>query len=96
VAEKNRWNEQEMAKKLCCTQSMVSYIYQSKCLKVKILIKISNALQYHFIAAVYLSQMTVVFSLNMEDGCVISLNPLQISLKNPNDKTFSVIFQQNV
>ena len=94
IAEKNKWNEIEMAKKLHCAQSMVSYIYQRKSLKIKRLIKISHDLQYHFIAAVYLSQMVVTRSLAILDGSIISLNPLQLALKTPNDSNFSVIFQE--
>jgi len=74
---------------------MVIYIYKSKSLTLKKLIYISNALRFNFIAKAYLSQMTIVLSLNMIDGCTLNSNALQLLLKNPNDKTLSVIFQQN-
>ena len=95
VAEKNGRSEKNVAKQLHCVQSMVSYLYQSKSLKVKTLIRISDALQHHFIAEVYLSQMVIISSLNMEEDCIITLNPLQVCVKNPNNETFSMIFQQN-
>ena len=95
VAEKNNWNEQDLAKQLQCAQSMVSYLYQSKSLKIKTLIRISDVLQYHFIAKIYLSQMVIVSSLHITDGCIIMLNPLQVHLKNLNGETLTIIFQQN-
>jgi transcriptional regulator with XRE-family HTH domain len=95
VAIENKWNEQDMAKKLQCSQGTISNLYKSKSLKIKTLIQISNILQYHFIAKVYLSQMVIVSSLDIFDGCTITLNPLRISIKNQNAETYSVIFQQN-
>ncbi|MCL2247015.1 MAG: hypothetical protein FWC10_07885 [Lentimicrobiaceae bacterium] len=58
------------------------------------MIKISHDLQYHFIAAAYLSQMLMVSSLPILDGCMISLKPLQLTFKAPSDKSFSMIFQE--
>jgi len=95
VAEYKKYKLKEMASKLQCAQSMVSYIYKKKSIKVKMLIKISLLLQYNFIAATYLSQMTTVFSMNMVNGCTIRLDPLQVSLNHANNKTFSMVFQQN-
>ena len=96
VAKQKRCNEENMAKQLDFYQSNISYLYQQKSLKVKPLIRISNVLNHNLIADAYLSQMTIVSSLNMVDGCIIALHPLpQVFIKNPDDQTFSVIFKQN-
>jgi len=96
VAKKRGCNEQDMAKQLDFYQSNISYLYQQKSLKVKPLIRISNVLKHNLIAEAYLSQMAIVSSLNMVDGCIIALHPLpQVFIKNPDDETFSVIFKQN-
>ena len=89
VAVRNKWNVREMAKQLHCSTSMVIYIYKSKYLTIKKLIHISNALQFNFIAKVYLSQMTMILSLKMVDGCTLSLDSLQMHHKNPNNITIN-------
>ena len=97
IAKNRGCNEQDMANRLDRYQSNISYLYQRKSLKVKPLIRISNILKHNLIAEAYLSQMTIVSSLNMVDGCIIALHPLpQVFIKNPNDETFSVTFKQNV
>ena len=78
MAAKNKWNVREMARRLQYSPSMVIYIYKSKSLTIKKLIHISNALQFNFISKAYLSQMTVILSLKMIDGCTISLDSLQV------------------
>jgi len=78
VAKQNKWNIREMARQLNCSPSMVIYIYKNKSIKVKRLILISNILQYNFIAAVYLSQTTIAFALDIVDGCMLSLDSMQM------------------
>jgi plasmid maintenance system antidote protein VapI len=92
-AEKMKWTEMDMTKLLDCSQGTVSNLYRRKSLKVKTLIQISKALNYHFIAEVYLSQMMFTSSINMSDGCIITLNPLQVCIKNSNEEIVSLIFQ---
>jgi transcriptional regulator with XRE-family HTH domain len=87
MAENNKWNVREMARRLQCSSSLVIYIYKSKSLTLKKLIYISNALQFNFIAKAYLSQMTIILSLKMIEGCTLSLDSLQLHHKNQNDTT---------
>jgi transcriptional regulator with XRE-family HTH domain len=92
VAKRKDWYEQEVANKLGCSQGSIRFLYKHKNLKVKTLIKISNALQYHFIAEVYLSRMLIVSLTDKFDGCIILLNSQQIRILNPKDNTTSVFF----
>jgi len=94
-AKKKGWNEMDMSKLLQLSQSSISDLYMCKSLKIKKLIRISNILQYHFIAEVYLSQMNLASSQNNFDGCIIILNSQKISIMNPNDKTILMVFQRN-
>ena len=90
VAEKKGWKTQEdTAKQLNRSQGTISNWYNSKSLKVKTLIRISEDLQHHFIAEAYLSQMLIDPSLNMIEGYTIALSLQQIYIENPNDETFS-------
>lgn len=95
IAQKSNLNEHDMAKRLQCSQGRVSMLYGSKSLKLKLLISISNALQYHFIVEVYLSQMVIPVSSDKFDGCIITLNPEQIQIINPKTNTALMIFQRN-
>jgi transcriptional regulator with XRE-family HTH domain len=94
IAKKKEWNGKDMANKLHCSQGMISNLYRSKSLKVKTLIQISNALEYHFIAEIYLSQMIIASFLDMLDNCIITFNPHQIRILNANDKTIVIAFQR--
>jgi hypothetical protein len=84
-----------MAKRLYCSQGWVSMLYGSKSLKIRILIHISNALQYHLIAELYLSQMIIMPTPDTFNGCIITLNPEQIQILNPKDNTILMTFQRN-
>ena len=77
-AERKGWKQQDVAKQLGCSQSTVSDFYGSKSLKVKTLIWVSDALQYHFIAEAYLSQMLIVPFLNMINGYTITFSAEQV------------------
>jgi transcriptional regulator with XRE-family HTH domain len=95
ITKKRKLNEWELANQLQCSQGNISILYQSKSLKIKKLIQISDALQYHFIAEVYLSQMMIVSPLNILDKYLIVLNALQVRIQNPNDSTDLMTFQRN-
>jgi transcriptional regulator with XRE-family HTH domain len=95
VVKKKGWSEQDMAKQLHCSQRTVSNLYRSKSLKVKTLLQISDALQYHFIAELYLSQMIIASFLNMLDDCIITFNPHHIRILNAKDKSIVMTFQRN-
>ena len=77
-AESKGWKQQDTAKQLDCSQSTVSDLYGSKSLKVKTLIWISDALQYHFIAEAYLSQMLMVPFFNMINDYTITFSAEQV------------------
>jgi transcriptional regulator with XRE-family HTH domain len=95
IAKKNELSGRDMANKLHCSQGMISHLYKSKSLKVKTLMQISNALQYHFIAEIYLSQIITASFWDMLDNCIITFNPHQIQILNANDKTIVMVFQRN-
>jgi len=83
---------QDVAKKLQCSHGTITNLYKSKSLKVKTLIKVSEVLQYNFIAELYLSQMAIVPSLDKFDDCVISLGTQQITILNTMDKNSLMVF----
>jgi len=95
IAEQKGWSEKDIANKLQKSQSTISDLYRSKSIKIKSLIIISDIFNYHFIAEVYLSQMMIVFSTDKFDDCIISINPQQIRIFSPNDKSFLMVFQRN-
>jgi len=95
VAKKKEWSGGDLANKLHCSRGLISILYRSRSLKVKTLIQISDALQYHFIAEIYLSQMIMGAFLDTLDNCIISFNPHQIRILNANDKSILMVFQQN-
>jgi transcriptional regulator with XRE-family HTH domain len=95
IALQKRWNLIDMANLFHCTPSMISYWYACKSLKIKTLISISVALQYNFIAEIYLTQMSTDFSLNKLEDFTIFINSQQICITNSNDKTILMIFQRN-
>jgi transcriptional regulator with XRE-family HTH domain len=87
VVKQKKWREHEVAKRLDCTQGMVSQLFQKKSLNVKKLIQISNALQYDFISRIYLSQIVIATSLNFLDDCIITVSQQQINITCSKDKT---------
>jgi transcriptional regulator with XRE-family HTH domain len=95
VAESKGFSLQDLATKLHCTKSTISYLYKCKSLKFKTLIQISNALQYHFIAEVYLPQMNIDSSLNAFEDFIIFMNSQQIRILNANDNHILMTFLRN-
>ena len=95
ISQKMGWHGKEMAKQLQCSQGAISHLYNSKSLKLKTLIRISEVLQYNFIAELYLSQMAIAPSLDKFDDCIISLNQHEIRILNAIDKSILMIFQRN-
>ena len=94
VAKNNGLSIKEMAKKLRCAQSMVSYLYRKKSLKLKTLIYISNALHYNFIAELYLSQMVISPIKNILENCIIKVSQQHIRVFDPNDKERLIVYQR--
>jgi predicted XRE-type DNA-binding protein len=93
-AEKNEWNEKDMAKLLNCSQSTISDLYGCDSLKVKKLITISNTLRHNFIADVYLSRMFIFSSPALFSRCVITVTSQKVSIENPNDKHFLMVYHK--
>jgi plasmid maintenance system antidote protein VapI len=91
-ADKNGWDEQNMAKLLQCSQSTVSDLYSRKTLKVKKLLQISNDLGHNFIAEVYLSRMFIISSPDKESRVAITKTAQEVRIENPDDNNFLVIF----
>jgi len=92
IAEKNRQDQQCMAKLLDCSQSRVSELYKSKSLKVKKLIQISKTLKHNFIEDVYLSRMLIFSSPNIFAHCTIIATSQKVRIENPDDKTFLMTY----
>jgi transcriptional regulator with XRE-family HTH domain len=95
VAKHNSWSELDAAKRLNCSQGTISNLYKSKSLKLKPLILISNALQFNFIAELYLPQIMIIPSHHKFDNCMIILNNQQVTLVNPIDRNILMAFQRN-
>ena len=95
IAEEKGYTEEDVAKRLYCVHSTISNLYLYKSLKIKKLVKISNILQYNFIAELYLSKMVILSSWDKFDDCIIVLSPQQVRILNPNSNTLLMIFQRN-
>jgi len=93
VAKERGWKAKDIAAKLNCAQSTVSDLYAAKSLKTKKLILISDALGHNFIADVYLSWICII-PVHLFDGCMITLDPREVHVKNPNDHTFSMEYER--
>ena len=87
-ADKNGWNEQDMAKLLHCSQSYISYLYRQKSMKVKKLLQISDTLKHNFIKEIYLDRMFIVSLPNKSSLPTITITPQEVRIENPYDTTF--------
>jgi len=94
VAHHKNWSGREVANRLSCSAAMVSYLYQSKSLKVKKLIEISENFRYDFITNVYLNKINISNSLHFLDGCVITVNKSNIQVIDPTNNTCMLYYQQ--
>jgi len=92
IAEKNGWNQQDMAQLLHCSQSTVSALYRYKSLKIKKLLWISEVLKRNLIAEVYLSKMFIISSPDRFARCILTMTPKEIRIENPDDKTFLMVY----
>ncbi|MDR0206026.1 MAG: hypothetical protein LBI45_02045 [Bacteroidales bacterium] len=95
TAHNKNWCGREVANRLKCIAAMVSYLYQSKSLKVKKLIEISEAFQYDFISNVYLFRINISNSLNFLDECVIDVSKNKIQILDPINNTCMEYYRQN-
>jgi hypothetical protein len=93
-ADRNGWNEQDMATLLHRSQSTVSDLYSRKSLRVKKLILISNKLGHNFIAEFYLSRMFIISSPDKGSHATITKTPQEVRIENPDDNNFVVIFHR--
>ena len=94
LAEKNGWTTKHMAKRLYCAPNTICDLYGSKSMKMKKLFQISNALEHHLIAEVYLSRMCIVPASTLFDRYTITIHEQKICIQTPEDTTFSKIFQR--
>jgi len=94
IAHQKNWCGQEVANRLNCTAANVSYLYQSKSLKVKKLIEISEVFQYDFISNVYLDKINISNSLHFLAGCVINVNKNNIQIIDPIHNTCLLYYRQ--
>ena len=94
IANKNNLKQKDLAERLCCTQSMISYLFHLKKIKIKKLIIISIAMQYDFISNVYLSQIKLPPSIDFLKDYEIYASSHQITFKHVKDKTNLMIFKR--
>ena len=91
IAIKKGWKAHDLAKRLNCAQSSISYLYTCKTLKIRTLINISIALRSHLIAEVYLVRMNITPAFLDLDGFII-LNEQPVRIVKTSDTTFSIVF----
>jgi len=94
VAKKMAWREQDMANLLQCTQSMISYWLSKKSITVKTLIRILLALQYHFMAEVYLSQMVIDFAITRFNDFILTVHTHQIHVTPSNGDDGLMVYRR--
>ena len=94
LAQNKGWVERDMANKMKCNQSLISYYYKHESMKIKPLIHFSLALNYNLIAEVYLVRMGKICSINYFDDCIIKLNTQQNNPDEQVDGTFTITFCQ--
>ena len=73
MVEKRKWSQHYLAKQIDCKQSLINYYFKQKSMKIKPLIRISNALYYNLIAEIYLIRKYVVPSLRHVNNMIINL-----------------------
>jgi hypothetical protein len=73
VARKNEITEHDIAKQIGRSHSLIRDIYKRKSMKIKPLIKISDALMHNLLTEVYISRMSPEFSFYLFDGCIFEL-----------------------
>jgi len=94
LAREKGWSTKHIAKKLHCAPNTVSDLYNRKSMKVKKLLRISDALGHNLIAEVYLSRMRFAPDLELFDQCKIIINEHKVRIVNPKDQTFSMEFRR--
>jgi len=95
MAYAKNWCGTKVAKQLQCTPATVSYLYQSKSLKIKKLLQISEVFQYDFISHIYLPEMVIPNSLKFLENCTILVNRQNIRILNPDDNSCLLFFLSN-
>ena len=94
VAERNGWNEQNVADRLGRAQNTISNLYTRKSMQVKEIIRISNVFQHNLISDLYLSRMMILHPFKMFDQCTISVIDGHFCFERTDaNKTFSIIFR---
>ena len=86
------WIERDMANKMKCDISLVSYYYKHENMKIKPLIHFSNALNYNLIAEVYLVRMGTISCIHYFDDCIIKLNTQQNHVDEHDEGAFTITF----
>jgi len=86
------WVERDIANRMKCNPSLVSYYYKHESLKIKPLIHFSQALNYNLIAEVYLVRMGTISCIQYFDDCIIKLNTQQNHAHEQDDGTFTITF----
>ena len=94
IAQKNRWSQQAMGKRLGIDQPGISRLYKRARIHVKELIRFSNALGQNLIAEVYLSPMWLAPLPYPIEDCEITIEEHEIRLENPEDTTFLMEYQR--
>jgi transcriptional regulator with XRE-family HTH domain len=95
VARKKDISGNSLSEQLKCTPSAISELFQSKSLKIKTLLQISEVMNINIIALIYISQMNFFISFNIFYNTVLFLNPQNIIVKKTDDATFEMNFLRN-
>ena len=78
-------------------QSKLSRLYNSKSLKIKKLIWISDAINHNLITDLYLSRMILAPSFGQFEHFIVTISDQKVCIENPNDPNFSMQFhRQNI
>ena len=93
VVNKKGIKEQQIATQIGRSQGLISYLFKKKTLKIKLLIKISIALNYNFINELYLSKMDITFFHHLLDGCLVELKTAHNQNEKQHEGIFSIILK---
>ena len=94
MVQKKGWTTNTLMKRLNCSQSSVSRLYQSVSIKIKRLIQLSNVFRHNLIADLYLSRMILVPTFELFDRSIVTINPQQIRIENIADKSVLMVYNR--
>ena len=82
LTKKNGWGNKDIANRLHCGPSLISYYFSQKSLKIKKIIELSLAFEHNIIAEVYLSAMCISPDPEQFNDCIISITEQEVRITN--------------